>query len=187
MKTTTNEKTQKSSRVQTQREFQPEEALAANSNKPAIVTIGRSRDEVYDFLSDFSNLPKFKENVLSVVVDGKKSRWTVQAANKTEVLSSEITRAVRGKSLEWMLAHEDGSSELCRAAFYDDTRGGCVVTLELGQTHESGRITGIISFFMGKSAKSQATITLRRLKALLETGEIATIAGQSSGRAENTH
>ena len=47
-----------------------------------------------------------------------------------------------------------------------------------------GKITELIAKMRGEDPDSLAIINLKRLKAFLETGEIATIEGQPSGREE---
>ncbi|CAN5804132.1 hypothetical protein BH18ACI4_BH18ACI4_13640 [soil metagenome] len=48
-----------------------------------------------------------------------------------------------------------------------------------------GRVMAALARLFGQAPEQLVTEDLRRLKQIMETGEIATIEGQSSGRVEN--
>jgi hypothetical protein len=50
-----------------------------------------------------------------------------------------------------------------------------------------GRVTAALARLFGQAPEQLAAEDLRRLKQILETGEIATIEGQPSGRARHAH
>jgi hypothetical protein len=48
-----------------------------------------------------------------------------------------------------------------------------------------GKLTELVTLMSGESPQVLTLTNLRRLKALMETGEIATVEGQPSGREED--
>ena len=73
------------------------------------VTINRPRTELYAFWRDFTNLPQFMENVVSVDPVGEgRTHWTVKApAGKTVEWISAITEDRPNETIAW--ASEDGA------------------------------------------------------------------------------
>jgi uncharacterized membrane protein len=60
-----------------------------------------------------------------------------------------------------------------------------VVSFKVAYPSVVGRLVGMARMFQGEDPDTQAAVNLRRLKALLETGEIATTEGQPNGREES--
>ncbi len=63
---------------------------------------------------------------------------------------------------------------------------GTVVSLDMDIKAPGGKVTEFITAFMGESPNLLIQINLARFKALMETGEVPTTDGQSSGREENS-
>jgi len=60
---------------------------------------------------------------------------------------------------------------------------GVVVTLEVNYEPPSGAVGMALAKLIGKDPDHSVREDLRRFKQLMETGELATVEGQSSGRA----
>jgi uncharacterized membrane protein len=143
------------------------------------VTINRPRAELYAFWREFTNLPQFMENVLSVapVAEGR-THWTVKApAGKTVEWISAITEDRPGETIAW--ASEDGADvpNSGRIDFRDAPGGrGTWVSATILYDLPGGIIGKAIAKIFQREPAIQARRDLRRFKQLMETGEIATSA-----------
>lgn len=143
------------------------------------VTINRPRAELYAFWREFTNLPQFMENVVSVapVAEGR-THWTVKApAGKTVEWISAITEDRPGETIAW--ASEDGADvpNSGRIDFRDAPGGrGTWVSATILYDPPGGIISKAIAKMFQREPAIQARRDLRRFKQLMETGEIATSA-----------
>ena len=71
------------------------------------VTINKPAEELFSYFRDFSNLPHFMENVVSIdVLDNKRSHWVVKApAGGTVEWDARVTEEENGKSIAWMVGN----------------------------------------------------------------------------------
>jgi uncharacterized membrane protein len=148
------------------------------------ITIGKPPEDVYDFFRDFKNLPKFMEHLESVTVEGKHSHWKARAPlGRFVEWDAEIINDKPGELIGWRsLAGSDvdsaGSVSFRRAP--EDR--GTEVHVSLSYQPPFGRVGAAVARLLGEAPQQQIEADLRRLKQLMETGEIPTVAGQSSGR-----
>lgn len=156
-------------------------ALAARRQGPYLlsvkkaITVNRSREEVYAFWHDFSNLPKFMKHLESVqVMSERRSHWK--------------TRAPFGRSVEWDAAIvDDRVNELIawRALMNADVDNegsvsfapapgnrGTEVRVELLYNLPGGPIGKTIASLFGESPDQQVYDDLRAFKQIIETGEV---------------
>lgn len=63
------------------------------------ITINRPRVELFAFWRDFSNLPRFMENVEAVTPTGQdRAVWTIKAPAGTKVeIETEVTEVIEGR------------------------------------------------------------------------------------------
>ena len=123
------------------------------------VTISRPRAEVYAFFQRSENLPAVAEEAVQVM---------------REAADEELAwRATRGDSL----AHF-GSIALRDAP----GRRGTIVSARLEYLPSGGSLGAALAQLTGRSPQRLLADRLRRARSLLETGEIATTAGQPAGR-----
>jgi uncharacterized membrane protein len=141
------------------------------------VTINAPADELYAFWRDFENLPRFMENLESVeVVDDKRSRWVADgpAGIKAE-WDAEIINEVPNELIGWRSV--DGSRvDNAGSVHFTAASGGrgTEVKVVLRYDPPGGRVGAAISRMFGEDPAWQVQEDLRRLKMLIETGEIAT-------------
>jgi uncharacterized membrane protein len=141
------------------------------------VTIGRPREEVYAFFRRFSNLGRFMENIERVdEIDGTRSHWVVKApAGGTVEWDAVITAEEPGRLIAWETAPGADVKNSGSVAFRDAPadRG---VELRATITYEppGGPLGKLVAELFQMEPGMQAKRDLRRLKMLLETGEIAT-------------
>jgi uncharacterized membrane protein len=152
------------------------------------VTINRSAADLYAFWRDVENAPRFMINIESVEDLGdKKSHWIASApfgqqiAWDSEVIADKPDHLIAWKTLPGSPVSMAGS-----VRFEPATGGrGTVVTLEQNLEPPLGPIGYALAKVFGEDPERQGRESLRHFKQLMETGEIPTIEGQSSGRSSN--
>jgi len=150
------------------------------------VTIDRSPEELYTFWRNFENLPRFMDHLESVrVTDDKRSHWVAKAPAGTtvewdaEVYNEKPNEMIAWRSLEGSDVDNAGSVHFERAS----GGRGTVVKVSLKYDPPGGVIGATIAKLFGEAPDQQIQEDLRRLKQVMEAGEIPTTEGQSSGRA----
>ncbi len=149
------------------------------------VTIKLPIDELYRFWRDFKNLPRFMQHLRSVTITGDRtSHWQSRAVmGATLSWDAEITDERENNFLVWRSL--PGSSVDHRGSVEFRTapaNRGTQIALAMDIRPPAGKLgTGLAALF-GNYPERVIMGDLRRLKQLLETGEIATTEGQSSGR-----
>jgi len=136
------------------------------------VTIARPPEEVYAFFRDFQNLPRFLSHLESVRVDKGHSHWAVRGPLGTTIeWDAEIVEDRPGELIVWRSGpHADVPSQ-GRVAFRrigDDTE----LQIELRYDPPAGKIGAAIAKLFGVAPQQQMSADLRRIKQVLETGEV---------------
>lgn len=152
------------------------------------VTVGVPPEVAYTFFRDFTNLPLFMKDIKSVeVISEKRSHWTVEVKGFTAEWVAEIVSERPGEMISWK-SQESSQVQTSGTIWFSPAPEnlGTVISLMFDFKIPGGKITEMITKISGEDPKSLAFINLRRLKCYLETGEIATIEGQTSGRDEDT-
>jgi len=164
-----------------QRDVAHEAAEARGWHEAALVgrtiTVNRPRAEVYAFFRDFRNLARFMENVESVTSgDGRTSHWVLKApGDRTVEWDSVLTEEVEGEALAWESVEGADIKNTGRIAFRDAPPGrGTEVAATIVYDPPGGDLGKLIAKLFQTEPKVQARRDLRRLKQLLETGEIST-------------
>ncbi len=142
------------------------------------VTINRPASELYAYFRDFTNLPHFMENVVSIeVTDDKESHWTVKApAGATVEWDARVTQEEPDRFIAWTSEPGADVANSGRIEFRDAGERGTVVTVTIAYDPPGGVIGKVIAKMFQREPAIQARRDLRRFKQLMETGEIATPA-----------
>ena len=149
------------------------------------VTINAPAENVYAFWRNFENLPRFMHNLEKVEVkDTKRSHWWAKGPAGTTVdWEAEIINEVPHELIGWRSIDgskvDNAGSVHFRAL---DNGRGTELKVVLRYDPPAGSLGAAISRILGEDPAINVQEDLRRLKMLLETGEIATVEGQSSGR-----
>ncbi|MEZ2321680.1 MAG: SRPBCC family protein [Microcoleus sp.] len=149
------------------------------------VTINKPADELYRFWRDFENLPRFMKHLKYVkVIDESRSHWIASApmGNSLE-WDAEIVREEENRLIAWasVAGAEVENSGFVR--FQPGPEGrGTEVKVVLEYNPPGGAITATVAKLFGEAPQQQIADDLGRFKQFMETGEIATTEGQSSGR-----
>jgi uncharacterized membrane protein len=147
------------------------------------VTINRPIAEVYRFWRNFENLPKFMQHLESVAVrEGGISHWVARgpAGMKVE-WDARIINEIDDKVIGWQ-SLEGSTIATAGSVHFDATDHGTRVRVNLQYSPPGGKLGAAVARLFGEEPTIQVREDLRRFKALLETGEIPTTAGQPSGR-----
>jgi uncharacterized membrane protein len=147
------------------------------------ILVNCSLDDAYQFWRNFENLPKFMSRLDDVRVsqDGHLT-WTVVSGGSrlswdTYVVDDRQNERIEWSSMPTSPVRMEGAVQF-RSAPADR---GTIVELST-RFHASGMGVGrMVGQFLGKFPSFLMRNDLRRFKALLETGEIPTIEGQSHG------
>jgi uncharacterized membrane protein len=141
------------------------------------VTIGKPREEVFAFFRDFANLARFMENIERIdVQDATTSHWVVKApAGRSVEWDSVLTEEVPGRLLAWETSPGAEVKNHGRVVFKDAPGGrGTEIHATIVYEPPAGALGKVIATLFQKEPGQQAKRDLRRLKMLMETGEIAT-------------
>ena len=149
----------------------------ARSLLAVAVTVNRPPDELFAFWRDPRNLVLVMENIEQIeVLDDQRSRWTVKApGGGTVSWESHITHEVPGKEITWQSADADVPNS-GRITFTDAGPRGTVVRAVVAYDPPGGSVGKLVAKLFQREPRIQTRRDLRRLKQLMETGEIATAA-----------
>lgn len=149
------------------------------------VTISAPADRLYAFWRNFENLPRFMENLESVtVIDEKRSRWAAEGpAGIAAEWEAEIINEVPNELIGWRSV-EGSRVDNAGSVHFKALPGnrGTEVKVVLRYDPPAGKLGAAVARIFGEDPAWQVQEDLRRLKMLIETGEIATTMDQPSGR-----
>lgn len=166
-------------------------ALMSANRKPShpkpspwsTLLINCTPEQAYRFWRDFENLPRFMRRLESVTVsDNTHSRWTALGPMGRRISwDAEITDENENEFIAWRSLpssdiHVDGRVEFKAAP----AGRGTLVSARMEFRPAIGKSNAIARFF-SKGASFTMRQEMRRLEALIETGEIPTTEGQSHG------
>ena len=139
------------------------------------ITINRGPEEVYGFWRDLENLPRFMAHLESVrELDQRRSYWKVRAPlGRTVEWTAEIVEDRPNELLSWRSVEDSQVPNSGTVRFVRAPGGrGTEVHLELSYDPPVGALGTTIARLMGREPSQQVDGDLRRLKQVLETGEV---------------
>lgn len=149
------------------------------------VTIMKPVAEVYAFWRNFENLPRIMTHLESVTVtDQRHSHWVARGPANTRVeWDAEILEDRENEFLVWRSAAGADVENRGSVQFTSALNGQATeLIVAIDYAPPAGRLGAAFAKLFGEEPEQQVREDLRHFKALLETGEIPTIEGQSSGR-----
>jgi len=164
------------------------EKAATEQGKPnaavASFVIRCSRERAYKLWRDFENLPRFMPHLQSVTRGREhQSHWTVAGPLGVHLSwNAEIVDDVQNERISWRslpgsLVANEGAIEFRPGP----TEDSIVATLRMQYFLPGGAVGKTFATLLGRNPEFTVREDLRRFKAFLETGEIATTAGQTHG------
>jgi uncharacterized membrane protein len=162
------------------------DTIAREVHVETSIAINKSPEELYAFWRDFKNLPIFMKNLESVTeMDRWNSHWVAKGLGggriewDAEVYNEEENKLIAWRSLEQADVVNAGSVRFEKAP----EGHGTYVRVTINYNPPAGKLGATLAQLLGTEPLQLIKEDLRRLKQIMETGEIATIAGQTSGRA----
>ncbi|MBP1804802.1 SRPBCC family protein [Rubellimicrobium aerolatum] len=141
------------------------------------VTIDRPREEIYAFWRDFANLPRFMENIVEAgEPEPGLSTWTIRAPlGQTVKVRSRIVNDRAGEQIAWRSTPDSQIETEGKVMFRDAPGGrGTIVETVIAYKPPMGALGQAVAKLFSAEPSVQARRDLKRLKMLLEAGEIAT-------------
>jgi len=150
------------------------------------ITIRKPAHEIYAMWRKFDQLPRFMSHLREVeILDQQRSRWTAKAplgmsvSWEAEIVNDKPNELIAWRSLPGATVDTAGSVHFKKAP----GDRGTEVHVTLKYDPPGGKVGSWLAWLAGQSPEIQIKEDLRRLKELLEAGEVPTIEGQPSGRA----
>lgn len=163
------------------------DSIAREVHLETSITIDKSPEELYAFWRDFKNLPLFMRNLESVqVLDDSKSHWVAKGFGAAkfewdaEIYNEKENELIAWRSLENADVVNAGSVRFEKAP----AGRGAYLRVTVNYNPPAGNLGATLAQLLGGEPKQLIKEDLRRLKQLLEAGEVATIDGQTSARAQ---
>jgi uncharacterized membrane protein len=150
------------------------------------VTINKPIGEVYRFWRNLENLPQFMDHLESVAMrEAGVSHWVAKgpAGMKVE-WDARIINEVENKVIGWQSLEGSMVSTAGSVNFAESPRG-TEVRVHFQYNPPAGKLGSAVARLFGEEPNQTVREDLRRLKRLLETGEVPTIKGQPSGRGRD--
>ena len=163
--------------------------LAKEVHIETSIAINKSPEELYRFWRDFSNLPRFMNNLESVTDLGSgRSHWVAAGLDDSDVeWEAEIYNEKENQLIAWRSLESADVVNAGSVRFEPGPNGrGTYLRITMNYNPPAGALGKTILQLLGSEPKQLIKEDLRRLKQLMETGEIATVTGQPSGRAADT-
>ncbi len=148
------------------------------------ITIARPAEELYRIWRNFDGLPRFMQHLVSVKSEGNRSHWVARAPMgasiswDAEIVNEEPNRLIAWRSVEGSRVATAGS------VTFEPAPGGrgTEVHVTLKYDPPGGKLGSWLAWAFGEEPGVQVGEDLRRLKQMMEAGEIATVEGQPSCR-----
>ncbi|KAF0677163.1 SRPBCC family protein [Profundibacterium mesophilum] len=146
------------------------------------VTINKPRAELYRFWRSFQNLPQFMENLHDVREVGDVTEWTIRAPLDREVtVRTRIVQDVEGEMISWRSIEGSDIDTEGKVTFRDAPADrGTEVEAIIAYVPPAGELGRWVAKAFQAEPAIQGRRELRRLKMLMETGEIATNANRKT-------
>jgi len=137
------------------------------------ITIHRPPEEVYRFWRDFRNLARFMPHVEEIeIVDQTRSRWRAKTAAGKLRWDAQIVGDRPGERIEWTTTRGADLPHAGIVTFRPAPGGrGTELTVEMHVRAAGGKVVRPI-------AEQQMETDLRRLKAVMETGDVIRTDGK---------
>lgn len=151
----------------------------------ASVVVMAPVDVVYRFYRDVRNMPLFTPQLESVEVRSpKRSHWTWRALkNRVRVeWDAEITEEIPGSMLAWKTVGESEVEHRGRVWFSElPAARGTMVRVQIEYDPPGGKITDALEAMFGENPLWNLRSDLKKMRSLIECGEIPSIEGQPRG------
>jgi uncharacterized membrane protein len=148
--------------------------------------INKSPEELYSFWRNFENFPQFMSHLESVQkIDDKRSHWVAKAPmiyGGSVEWDAEITADEPNSRIAWR-AMPEGDVQHQGSVRFQRALGdrGTMVHVDLDYHPPAGQVGRWVAKLFGEEPEMQIRDDLRKVKRLMEVGEVPTIEGQPRG------
>lgn len=152
------------------------------------ITVNKPRDELFRIWRNLENLPRFMTHLNRVDVDestgGKRSHWVAKAPLGREIeWDSELIAEQENEHLAWKSLSGSVVESIGSVQFSDAPGGrGTIVNVAMQYHPPAGSMGAAFAKLLGEEPGQQIRADLYHFKQMMETGEIASVDGQPSGR-----
>jgi uncharacterized membrane protein len=135
------------------------------------IVINRPPAELFQFWRDFSNLPRFMEHLQDVkVLSPTRSVWTAKAPAGMRVKwEAEVINEIEGELIGWQSTENADVATAGSVRFVPAADGTEII---LQYEPPAGTLGSLVASVFGEEPSQQIRADLRRLKEILETGEV---------------
>lgn len=148
------------------------------------ITINKPPEEIYSLWRNFENLPRFMSHLESVTVqNGNRSHWVASAPFDRKVeWDAEIINEEENRLIAWRSVG-DADVESAGSVRFETAPGnrGTEVRVKIEYMPPAGVAGAMVARLFQEEPSQQVGDDLRRLKQILEAGEVATNDGQPRG------
>jgi uncharacterized membrane protein len=158
---------------------------AAAMELTASTTIGMPVEQVYEFWSDLAKLPTFMAHVDEVRPTGPgRSHWRASAPfGRSVEWDAETIEDVPNERISWRSVDGADVDNRGTVRFVAAPGGrGTEVRVELAYRLPAGKLGAAVARYFGEEPHQQLDDDLRRLKQVLETGEVVRSDGAPAGK-----
>jgi uncharacterized membrane protein len=148
-------------------------------------TIGRLPADVYDFWHTLEHLPTFMVHLDEVGwLDDGRSHWRATAPfGRTVEWEAETLADVPGERIEWRSVEGADIDNSGVITFRRAPGGrGTEVHVEIDYDQPGGKLGELVARYFGEEPHQQLDDDLRRLKQVIETGEVVRSDGAPGGK-----
>ena len=149
------------------------------------IGIARPPAEVYAFFRKFENLPRFMKHLQEVRENDKRfSHWVANGPAGTSVeWDAELTQDQENTLISWRSLPGAQVTNSGTVRFEEaPAERGTIGHVELSYAPPAGPLGAAVAALFGEAPGQQIEGDLRRLRNIVEAGEIPTTAGQPSGQ-----
>jgi uncharacterized membrane protein len=139
------------------------------------ISVNRPISEVFAFWRDFENLPRFMRNLESIeVIDSQRSRWRAKGpAGQTVEWDAEIIDERPDELISWRSCAGADVANAGTVRFLPAPGNrGTELHVQLEYQPPAGRLGAMVAWLWGKEPGQTVKADLRRLKQVLEIGEV---------------
>jgi uncharacterized membrane protein len=138
------------------------------------ITINRPAPELFRFWRDFSNLPRFMEHLDHVqMLSSTRSVWTAKAPAGMRVKwEADVINEIEGELIGWQSTENADVATAGSVRFVPAPGGGTEIIVHLQYEPPAGKLGSFVASLFGEEPSQQIRADLRRLKTILETGEV---------------
>ncbi len=164
------------------------EDVARDVHVEKSITVNSTPKELFRFWRNFENLPRFMEDLESVTkLDETRSHWVANGPGGKQVeWDAEIYNEKENELIAWRSLPGSDVTNAGSVHFEESPGHGTYVKVVLNYNPPGGKAASLLAKLFGKEPGQLIEHNLRRFKQLIETGEIPTTEGQSSGRKQQT-